>query len=923
MGTDAQRSAWILLLVSLIVFFESCYRLYIGDRYFLSNALFVIGTFLGSWGCAVFVKAAYPDEILRSCFYANESITPPPGSWCFRVNCGTRVLLGGHLQLMGSVLYGLATIVWIQEDSGYTIKNYNLWAYTSNLGASLLLIASCYSQLLAQYPDAVIRRRMGGGRGSLYLTDLQAAGWCLEFLSVAWLLTSAYAFDAQEEYDDWNDLGDIMVSLLMSIGSYFVLSQAYREGTRMDAVLIEKAAAATRLISPQIANVPSRAVVHPLSGISDLSDSKMVLRRARRVCNDDSLWMKVQEDAIIGPSVEVWRHKEAHAVRFETTAFKGAVDPLLLAAAVQSEEFKLFQLQKNSLAGSSLVVEGKLGGPPSRSLGAVVMRERFPPNPPMPAHESVFASLLTESRNEQHDNFAEVLEWAVDRNTAGTNGVIKVNPFRYFRISSAGVLKSIVWLEDIARWMPDFLLQEEMRKVALVVKDIDLFFNHRKAVGVGEGQGIKIFLNSWIWQKIHNSISPLSATVLVRTSPAYRQLLNKHPGLRTRVPDPVNLGAGTLRHPLEYFPLNLLDGEKFSVPESTKHGSDFLSNEFGAWHLSDQKSAGGRLKISVWRQELEGEAVKPFRIQAKVVGIDPLTLAMLIHKNKLNELIENSSASGAAGLQTRTSDPVAMQSNATDPNAASVLASMLGDDHVTVSNTLLGEFQHGALRVYRERKRRSKFLPGSREREFTFASVMRDVSPIKAVVVHFGVNESSSSASSGGDVVKLRRFHAWSLENDGGSDCKVTWAGLSPVGGRVEKISAWVSAGNDLKQKLKLMEKLSNLFMTDPAAKLALAETHRYISYMTIKSAIQRELKKMSLSFLQESSSDLRNIIAEVGEKDKKNSGKNEDSSSSIEEQDDDDSVVTMPLSPVESHLRMSADDEAQESGVPSERDPF
>ena len=925
------------------MFSEACFRLYTGDRYFLSSTVYVFGTAIGSWGCCVFVKSAYPDEIIKSCVYSNDSITPPPKSWWCRVNCGTRVLCGGQLQFVGAVMYGLATTVWIQEDYMYSREHANWVKYTMNLVGICLLISGSYYQLLGQYPESLLR---GVEKEKSSLTDLQAAGWCFEILSVSLLLKSAYEYDAAELPDDWTStLAIFCVSLLMSIGSYFVLSQAYREGTRMDAFLIQKATTVPVVVENVIleqrekisssissaVRVPAKQQTpkNPLSAIPDLTDAKTVLRRARKLLSDESLWLPHTRN--------VWRHTEAHAVRFESNIFASLVDPMLLAAILHSETFKAFQLGMASAAGSSVRVEGKLAG--ASSLGAVVFRENFSPNPPMPAHESVFASCLNETRTTGHDPqaVAEVLEWCVEggenkpTTTSSSTCLIKVSPFRYFSISAEGVLKGFFWLEDIARWMPEFLLQAEMTKAPSIVSDIQLFLNQQQQQG--GVTAVEKILNMWIWQKAHNSISPLSATVMVRTSPAYRVLLAKHPGLRTRVPDPVHIGAGALRHPLEYFP-SQLDGE-INVAVATKHGSDFISNEFGSWHLSesDSRQKVGKPKITVWRQEIEGESVKPFRIQARVHGIDPLTLAMLIHRNKLNEILERSCASN--NLQKRPSDPLQSSKSGAPGGGESMLVSMIGEDHVTVSNNLLVEFQQGTVRVYRERKRRTKFLPGAREREFTFASVMRDVSPLKAVVVHFGVDYSPAAdfvETGAADVVKLRRFNAWALENDGGSDCKVTWAGLLPVGGRMEKVSAFVSSGNDLKQKTKFMEKLVNLFMSDAGgAKQAISETHQYISYFVIRNAIARELRKLSLSYLSKSSDDFKTLLSEIHpvtggimgfeevvsfscNKRKTAARPQEDEEITQEEDDDKDSIVTMPLSPVESHLRMSAEgDDEQE----------
>ena len=384
LGTDAQRSAWIIFLVVSIVLAE-CVNAFIGAKsYYVSSALYVLGPSLGFWGCAIFVKASYPDQIVSSCFYTNQSIEPPEGSWWCRVHFGTRVLRGGQLQLLGAMFYALASAVWIQEDFLY--KEQMAKDATSSLEyidivfSNFLLVSGCVYQLLGQYPQSVLKRGQsaGGVPSSWLATDLQVSGWYFETLSILWLLRSAIEFDqstagpepAKEgeeapsvpwnEYD-WSAFGNCWLSFLMAVGSYFVLAQAYREGTRMDAVLIQQAMkAATQqqqpdleesLVEPSIAeeqrppqpstSVPSKPAVvrapvpqNPLKGVRDLSDSRTVLRRARKLTNDLSEWVP-------GPSprdVSVWLHVSAHAVRFETNRFS-SIDPLLLAAIYQSESF--------------------------------------------------------------------------------------------------------------------------------------------------------------------------------------------------------------------------------------------------------------------------------------------------------------------------------------------------------------------------------------------------------------------------------------------------------------------------------------------------------------------------------------------------------------------------------------------------------
>ena len=919
---------------------------------------------------------------MASCFYSNESIEPPPGSWCCRVHFGTRVLRGGQLQLMGSILYALASAVWIQENYLYrqmdskTRDSDDAWEYVDLVFGSFLLVSGCVYQLRGQYPQSVLKRGHSS-TSSWFSTDLQVSGWYFELLSVLWLVRSALRFDASasgpepkgegpaesvplSEYD-WAAFADCWVSLLAAIGCYFALTQSYREGTRMDAVLIQQATAprpvldeesvlppvngvkaeeavtgGPLLTSRSVASATSRpstrpAVAHPLAGIKDLSDAKTIVRRARKISNDASSWKTTNSNM---KDTKLWVHNEAHAVLFETTRFAN-LDPLLLAALIQSETFKTFQLRA---PGSSVSVVGKLGAAtPQAAMGAVVFFEKIPPNPPMPAHESTFASVLHEAQRVD-DSVAEVVEWAVDGGAARVvfsdtppatpANTVKVSPFRFWSVSSSGTLRGFVWLEDIARWMPDFLLKAEMGKVPLLSDEIAHFLSSQPE----KLAAVRKQLAMWIWQRVHNAVSPLAAAVLVRTSPAYRVLLSKYPGLRTKVPEPVSVPVGALAHPLDHFPSSLSTDADIDVAVAVKHGADFISNEFGSWHASesDSRQKPGRAKITVWRQELEGERIRPFRIQARIHGVDPMTLALLVHRNKLNELMESyngfalpttSQTAGTPTASLRSRGSITVSPERPDQ---SVLTSMIGEDHVTVANNLIATFQHGQVRVYRERKRRTRFMPGSREREFTFASVMKDVTPLKAVVVHFGVNDASESNE---DVVKLRRFHAWAFENDGGTDTKLTWCGLVPVGGRTEKLSAWLSSGSELKEKTKFVEKLANLFTNDMRAKEAIAECHQYIAYSTVRAAMSKELRKLSVNHLNEQSQDFKALMTEIQpvvggvmnfEQDlphvveMKRRHDAERRARTTPPESDEESEVTVALSPVESHRRVDDDDEVR-----------
>ena len=984
LGTDAQRNAWFFMLVMIVVVSEQLWELLHAKEYYIISLVYLIGGFLGIIGCVFFTKASYPDAVVSSCFYSNNGITPPPGSWWWTVHFGTCVLVGGQLQFFGALLYAGASAAWIHCDYTASISSgiaKDSTEYIYLICGSGLLVNACYTQLLGQYPQSLLIRTQKGPSGQM--SNLQISAWCFEILGVLWLIRSTLRFDYSTTREgpkinpetgekdlvsvpfsdyDWGSFLDLSTAFFLALGSYFSILQAYREGTRMDTVLVQQANRASEEITsnllgtgalsslaadaPMIASAAPAtkpSINHPLSGVRDLTDFRAVLHRGRSLLNTSAHWTPT----VVPPSdPEVFIHKSAHAVKFETSKFKN-IDPILLASLIQSETFKAYQISARSVRGSSVSVVGKVAlstsvkqptrlshhTPPSH---AIMFAEKFPPNAPMPAHESTFASLLNETRKEE--DYAELIEWSVSTGASvggASTSVIKVNPFRYLSVSSEGKLSVCVWLEEIARWMPDFLLRAEMNKVPTLVGDIESFLGG--AAQELELQNIEKNLHTWIWQKVHNSISPLSAGVLVRTSPAYRVLLSKFPGLRTRVPEQVSVPVGALGHPLECFPTSITKDEDVDVAVATKHASDFVSNEFGSWHATTDEYVAkpGKPRISIWRQKLDGEAVRPFRIQARIHGVDPLTLATMIHRNRLDDIVQRAvsnlgAGGGVGGLDRRPSTPGSPTATRISiPETGSVSGHHTPGDHehggVTVANQLVATYQDGSVRVYRERKRRTKFMPAARDREFTFASVMRDVSPLKAVVVHFGVNLLPSQTSTEEDVVRLRKFQAWTLENDGGTDTKLTWCGLVPIGGRMEKMSSWLSSGSELKEKIKFMERLVNVFVSDFRAKEAVAETHSFVAYSVIRFALQRELRRLSVNFLAQFSDDYKTLLNEVQPTHKgvgsimafdmdtqvegQESKRRRESQRTVTQGDisSNESDVTIPLSSVPSHIRLTS----------------
>ena len=106
-------------------------------------------------------------------------------------------------------------------------------------------------------------------------------------------------------------------------------------------------------------------------------------------------------------------------------------------------------------------------------------------------------------------------------------------------------------------------------------------------------------------------------------------------------------------------------------------------------------------------------------------------------------------------------------------------------------------------------------------------------------------------------------------------------------------------------------------------AKEAIAECHQYIAYSTIRSAMGKELRKLSVNHLSEQSQDFKALMTEIQpviggvmnfEQDlphvvaMKRRQDAERRARASPAESDEESVVTVPLSPVESHRREDDD---------------
>ena len=141
----------------------------------------------------------------------------------------------------------------------------------------------------------------------------------------------------------------------------------------------------------------------------------------------------------------------------------------------------------------------------------------------------------------------------------------------------------------------------------------------------------------------------------------------------------------------------------------------------------------------------------------------------------------------------------------------------------------------------------------------------------------------------------------------------------------MEKMSSWLSSGSELKEKIKFMERLVNVFVSDFRAKEAVSETHSFVAYSVIRSALQRELRRLSVNFLAQFSDDYKTLLNEV-QPTHRGAGSLMafDMDSQIEAQEakrrreahktivqgdisSNASDVTVPLSPVPSHIRLTS----------------
>ena len=141
----------------------------------------------------------------------------------------------------------------------------------------------------------------------------------------------------------------------------------------------------------------------------------------------------------------------------------------------------------------------------------------------------------------------------------------------------------------------------------------------------------------------------------------------------------------------------------------------------------------------------------------------------------------------------------------------------------------------------------------------------------------------------------------------------------------MEKMSSWLSSGSELKEKIKFMERLVNVFVSDFRAKEAVAETHSFVAYSVIRFALQRELRRLSVNFLAQFSDDYKTLLNEVQPTHKgvgsmmafdmdtqvegQESKRRRESQRTVTQGDisSNESDVTIPLSSGPSHIRLTS----------------
>ena len=298
--------------------------------------------------------------------------------------------------------------------------------------------------------------------------------------------------------------------------------------------------------------------------------------------------------------------------------------------------------------------------------------------------------------------------------------LVRMEVFRIF-ISDGTRNCFISWLGGLSSWLPAAFIDAERAKIKEHIEDFGIVSNQLDSLRVIGRQ-----LEESIWQVSHKKVTPLTAGVLLRSSPSYRGLISSFSGLRAKVPEQIPVLPMHL-HPNTLISRNLNTlKEPNSLRELAMFCLAFASVDFEDWKVSETKNSR-----TVWRRKLEGEKVDPFRMTVKVRGADPLALSRLIFSEFFH-----------AKSQKR-------------PKCIQKVSPDLAVYHAVQEGGVL-----------------------SRDREMLYLNYIKEISSTKALVVSVGLNEHPL-VKQDPKAVQISKFLVHICDLDGGADVKLTVCGLS------------------------------------------------------------------------------------------------------------------------------------------------
>ena len=770
-GTSAQRSHALFILAFLMLIglrFDSTPDL---DCLIEAISMFtiVIAEFQ-LW------RGSHPSMLLEASLYPGNSVTVA-GNF-FSVNLGTMRLRAGALKLCGVAGLAISRLVSLALNKSL----FDLLL----LFPGILFLFSSALEFSGEFPDRILRpynadrinwlQSNGYGNFSRHFgSDMLLSGWLEIATGVSWLLAASVWIDTAANLEI-SAFGQVLVAAAFLGGSFFKLQEYYTEGSPLDPLLLEISRKAQNSAeSPEpAAQVPAQPALprqdqprqdqprqdqqtlnpkpsHPLSSIPHFHDpSAMNVREIVQVALNfvasETNWV----DVVGKKGVRISRDGFGYLLKFP-----GNGSPLISAEIFRTKQFK-----RSHCGGDP----GKYKLEISEKLtdDTFIVTEERGADTPLPACRSTFASTSTVIDGSS----VVIVEWSVfDAGWGDRAELARFEPFRVFIASSSGITY-FNWLGSLTSWLPVSLVSAELEKTLEFSDDFHNFQttdNLRAAARVVE---------EGIWQRVHKDISPLRTGVLLRTSPAYRRLISIFNGLRSKVPEKLPVMPMHV-HPKDFAPKDFreLKQEKV-VRELVMFALSFSSD------LEDWKSTESKEFVSVWRKKLEGEKVDPFKVQVKLKGGDPLTVAKMMAS-------EDFHLKGEPKPQ---------------------LVERLGEN----------------LEIFHSVKPGGTF---SKDREFLFANIFREISSTKAVVISIGI-ESHPKV-----VIDPRAIHAWkyqvfTFELDGSLDVKVNVAGLVSVGGKSESFSYFVES--EVKSVIKSLTGFGK-FLDSEEGKKAMNETRAKI----------------------------------------------------------------------------------------------